>query len=247
MNILDIFKRKKPQEHQEYRGISTGDYALYNQISSYKDNQALSLSAVYRCVQVISDAVAQLPIEVYKTDEHGHKREYKDSPVYRLMQRPSETMTKFTLFKTLISYVLLRGNGYVYIKRTNGQPVELQLIPPEYVTPQLENNKIIYNITGYKLPVSSKDIIHIINHSEDGYIGISTLTHARKSLQLASDSESHASGFFRGGANSAGILKIQGIVTNDQKEKIRSAWQLAFNAQNGTPNGVAVLDGNMDY
>jgi HK97 family phage portal protein len=156
-------------------------------------------------------------------------------------------MTKFTLFKTLISYVLLRGNGYVYIKRTNGQPVELQLIPPEYVTPQLENNKIIYNITGYQLPVSSKDIIHIINHSEDGYIGISTLTHARKSLQLASDSESHASGFFRGGANSAGILKIQGIVTNDQKEKIRSAWQLAFNAQNGTPNGVAVLDGNMDY
>jgi HK97 family phage portal protein len=123
MNILDIFKRKKPQEHQEYRGISTGDYALYNQISSYKDASALSLSAVYRCVQVISDAVAQLPIEVYKTDEHGHKREYKDSPVYRLMQRPSETMTKFTMFKTLISYVLLRGNGYIYIKRQNGQPV----------------------------------------------------------------------------------------------------------------------------
>jgi phage portal protein BeeE len=89
MSIFDIFKRKKPQEQQEYRGSNFGDYALFNQMSSYRNNHALSLSAVYRCVQVISDAVAQLPIETFIVDEHGHKREYRESPIYKLMKNPS--------------------------------------------------------------------------------------------------------------------------------------------------------------
>jgi phage portal protein BeeE len=57
-------------------------------------------------------------------------------------------------------------------------------------------------------------MIHILNFSYDGINGISTLRHARNTLGLAMDSESHAQGFFKGGANLAGILKVNSTLTN---------------------------------
>ena len=90
-------------------------------------------------------------------------------------------------------------------------------------------------------------MIHILNFSYDGIHGISTLEHARKTLGLATDSEAHAAGFFKGGANVAGILKVQGTLTQKQKQDIKSSWQTSFTPATGTPNGVAIVEGNMDF
>jgi phage portal protein BeeE len=49
--------RKKKQEPVEERS-STFDYLLYNCGASYSTSKAMLLSAVYRCVEVISDSVA---------------------------------------------------------------------------------------------------------------------------------------------------------------------------------------------
>jgi HK97 family phage portal protein len=90
-------------------------------------------------------------------------------------------------------------------------------------------------------------MLHILNFSYDGITGISTLSHAKQTLGLATDSENHAQGFFKGGANLAGILKVQSTLTAKQKTDLKSSWQTTFNATNGMPNGVAVLEGNMDF
>ena len=90
-------------------------------------------------------------------------------------------------------------------------------------------------------------MIHLLNFTYDGVTGISTLANARNTLGLATDAEGHAQGFFKGGANLAGVLKVQSTLTTKQKNDLKTSWQSAFNAQTGTPNGVAVLEGNMDF
>ena len=60
-------------------------------------------------------------------------------------------------------------------------------------------------------------MIHIKNFSYDGIEGVSTLRHARNTLGLALDSDAHAAGFFKGGANLAGILKSDTNLTAKQK------------------------------
>ena len=90
-------------------------------------------------------------------------------------------------------------------------------------------------------------MIHILNFSYDGITGISTLQHAKNTLGLATDSEAHAEGFFKGGANLAGIIKVQSSLTPKQKQDIREVWQSTFSPITGTPNGIAVLEGNMDF
>ena len=49
-----------------------------------------------------------------------------------------------------------------------------------------------------------------------GVKGVSVIKHATNSIHLSNASESHANGFFSGGANVAGILKVQGPVTKEQ-------------------------------
>lgn len=153
--------------------------------------------------------------------------------------------------KTLITSVLLDGNGYALIERDDkGNATKLKLIPSELVTVSRVDplkEKIMYNVVGINQLIEPVNMIHILNFSYDGITGISTLQHARNTLGLASDSEAHAEGFFKGGANLAGIIKVQSSLTPKQKLDIKESWQATFSPVTGTPNGVAVLEGNMDF
>jgi HK97 family phage portal protein len=213
------------------------------------------LSTVYRCVDVISDAVAQLPLETYNIDAAGFKSPAIHHPAFRLMnEEPNEDMTRFTFFKTLVVSMLLRGNGYAYIERDHlGNAMQLVYLPATHVSVEwvLDAKGIQrkrYRVTGFRELVEPKEMIHLLNFSYDGIIGVSTLTHARQTLGIATDSEAHAAGFFRSGASTAGILTVEGPKLSDaQKEQNYAVWEKRVNPTTGRPNGIAILDGNMKY
>lgn len=243
------FKKKKKQEE---RGCGNFDFLTYNSFNGYSTSQALLSSAVYRCVEVISDSIAQLPLEPFKVDAQGYKVKFTSHPTYRLLNKePNNRMTRFTFIKTMIISMLLKGNAYAYIERDGkGDAVALYYIPADLVTiikPQSLKDDISYSITGMKGVVESCNMIHLLNFSYDGITGISTLQNAKRTLGLATEAENHAEGFFKGGANLAGVLKVQSSLTTQQKQALKSSWQSAFNSSTGTPNGVAVLEGNMEF
>ena len=251
MGIFNLFKKKEKPQERSYTPYGLNSL-VYNTNSSYRNDKAMLLSTVYRCVDVISDSVAQLPLEPYKVDEKGYKRKYVEHPTYYLLNKePNSNMSRFTFMKTLITSVLLDGNGYALIERDDkGNATKLKLIPSELVTVSRVDplkEKIMYNVVGINQLIEPVNMIHILNFSYDGITGISTLQHARNTLGLASDSEAHAEGFFKGGANLAGIIKEQSSLTPKQKLDIKESWQATFSPITGTPNGVAVLEGNMDF
>lgn len=248
---MSWFNRKKQSEQTEERS-STFDYLMYNTGVNYATSKAMLLSTVYRCVEVISDSVAQLPLEPYKLDTDGYRIKFTSHPSYRILNKePNNRMSRFTFIKTLVVSTLLKGNGYAYIERDNkGNATALHYIPSELVTiipPKTLADNIMYNVTGLSNSIEACNMIHILNFSYDGITGISTLQHAKNTLGLAMDSESHASGFFKGGANMAGILTVQSTLTTKQKQDLKSSWQTAFSPSTGQPNGVAVLEGNMEF
>lgn len=213
------------------------------------------LSTVYRCVDVISDAIAQLPLETYKVDGEGFKLQFKEHPAYLLMnEEPNEDMTRFTFFKTLVTSILLRGNGYAYIERNaRGKLEQVMYIPTHYVGIEwiVDGEGIRrkrYRVSGFKNLVEPRDMIHILNFSYDGIIGVSTLTHARQTLGIATDSESHAAGFFKSGAATSGVLTMEGTrLRQEQKQQIYTEWENRTNPVTGRPNGIVVLEGNQKY
>ena len=153
MGLFNLFSKKPKQQTEEQRNYSPFglNSLIYNTSSGYVESKAMLLSAVYRCVDVISDSVAQLPLEPFKIDKNGFKRKYSEHSTYQLLNRePNEKMSRFTFMKTLITSVLLKGNGYAIIERDGkGDAIAIKLIPSELVTINELNGKTMYNITGY--------------------------------------------------------------------------------------------------
>lgn len=254
MNILGYkleIRKASKQEISNVSAWSSGGPAFLQSRS-----MPMLLSTVYRCVDLISDSVAVLPLETFKIDENGFKTRYTAHPAYDLLNlEPNENMTRYVFFKTLIASVLLTGNGYAYIERDRAlKLLQLIYIPSSQVTIEwiVDGQGIRrkrYRVTGWKELVSPADMIHVLNFSYDGIIGVSTLTHARQSLNIATSSEEHAAGFFKGGGSLSGILKqIAGTrMDKTQKDQIYKTWEDRTNPVTGRPNGIMILEANYDY
>lgn len=222
-------------------------------------SKPMLLSTVYRCVDLISDSVGILPLETYKIDDEGFKTHMRRHHLYDILNlEPNDDMTRFVFFKTLMASVLLTGNGYAYIERKNNQVEQLIFLPSNYVTIEwvrdhlgIERKRYRVSVNPYfaaKGLIEPSEIIHVPNFSYDGITGVSTLTHARQTLGIASDSEAHAQGFFKSGAATAGVLTIEGTrLTKDQKEQNYREWEARTNPVTGKPNGIVILEGNQKY
>jgi len=77
----------------------------------------MQTAAVYACVRVISEAVASLPLHVYRYEDNGTKTT-PTHYLHRLLHNaPNPEMTSFVFRETLMSHLLIWGNAYAQIIR----------------------------------------------------------------------------------------------------------------------------------
>lgn len=245
MGLLDIFKRKKekrsnPVDSSNAAALMFGGY-------KYRQGQALSLSAVYRCIDLITNTIAQMPCKVMQVDADGYKTEAKKHPTYSVLNKEANAvMSSYQFHKQLITSALIDGNGYALIRRNgNGDCIGLQWLPTEYVTPQVSNDlmTIKYNVVGVGL-VESINIVHITSgYSENGWMGVSPLKMCSRVLSSSLSADKQAEAYYASGCNLAGILTCQGMLTEEKKLQNKQKWAECFENQQGA--GIAILDGNM--
>ena len=262
MSFLSYFwkgdeKRSDEVVTQEATQVNTesifGGTLLYNSSTTYNQNQAMLLSAVYRCVDLLSNSISEMPVVVYKTNKRGNKKLITDHISYRLLnKKPNNRMNKHTFWKLIVMNMLLTGNGYAWIKRDeNGQANELIFLPSDQVSVVSNNifDDVKYLITGVKKYVTPKDMLHFINIPDhDGIRGVSTLQYARKTLTLGMDELASANSFFRSGNNKSGFLKSEKPLTDAQTQQIVSNWQQTFGTSQGiNTSGVVVLKPGLDF
>lgn len=240
------FWDKQEKRELQYVTPSFQEALTFNGINN--QYSAMNLSAAYRATEIISDSIAMLPIRV-KLHNGTHKEELESHSLNLIFSDKSgNTITKFNLMKLLIQSVILRGNGFAYIYRakdgtvTNIRYVESKDVQIHYNKSKDELYYTISHISNKRIePIN---VIHLIKNSYDGINGISVLSYAARSLGISNNTENSANSFFTNGCNLAGVLTVQGQLTQKQKDDIRSSWNQAYS--NGG-NGLAVLQGNMSY
>lgn len=250
MSIFSRIFKRSAAVNEASPGDGTSIGLLFGNSGRKSARQALRLSAVYRCVDVISSSIAQLPVEVLKIGDDAYKHRAIDYPAYGVITaEPNERMTKYTLLQQLMISVLLHGNGYAYIRRDyDGHATSLEFLPYGQVTVIDDNHQ---HIMAYGHPyygwIEPSDMVHIINFSKDGEHGISTLDYATNAIDLATDADAHARGFFRGGANLSGVVSVNRVLTKQQKKDFLESWYKMTDPVTGKPNGVAIMEADMDY
>lgn len=252
MGFLDRILRRspgtvEPEQRKEEENVF-GLALNYNGWSTYKTSQSLALSAVYRCVEVITNGVASLPVKLYRTDKKGFKYEMHNNLSFILSKKPTGKMNAFTFYKLIVKDILLQGNAYALILRNGkGEIIGLQYIQAGLVSPIDRGDRIEYQVTGIKGFVRQEDILHWMNYTESGVYGISVLTHARRTLGIADYGENASENFYKSGGCTTGFLKFDGPSSGKQREEILSAWNQATGGVRNQPNGIPVLPANVNY
>ena len=246
MGLLDIFKRNRNNVHDailttpSVQPVNTG--LLFGNL--FQNGNALTLSAVYRCVELISDSVAILPIDIETKDG----KYLPNHQLYQVFDNRDNLLDKYTFIKMLIQSVLLKGNSYCYIYRNqDGSVKSLRFLESNDVTINYnkETGKLLYSVPLIsKKQIEPINIVHLKKFSYDSINGLSVLSFASNSVKNSKNTEQSASDFFSNGRNLAGILKVNSPLTPQQTKDIKKAWNETY-TNNG--QGVAVLQGNMDF
>lgn len=208
------------------------------------NDRAQNLSSVYRCVDLISSTVANLPLNVLYIDKKGNTREQKNHRLQKVFD--NMVMTRYNFMKKLICDVLLKGNAYCYLKRNDqGDVVDILHLEPNDVMVNWDKKKQeLY----YQIPFLSKvqkiqafDIIHLQNNSNDGIHGQSVLSFAARQLQISHGAENSAKQIFQSGGQPArGVLSTLSPISKAQKQQLAANWTQST-------NGVLVLGGDMKF
>lgn len=221
------------------------------------ERSAMQMTAVYACVRILSEAIAGLPLHLYRYNKDGGKEKALDHPLYGLLHdEPNPEMTSFVFRETLMTHLLLWGNAYAQIIR-NGKGEILALYPLMPNRMQVDRNEkgqLVYTYTRSKDDANAKDcspvvlrpddVLHIPGLGFDGLVGYSPIAMAKNAVGLAIACEEYGAKFFANGASPSGVLEHPGILKDP--DKVRNSWNAAYGGSSNA-HKVAVLEEGMKY
>ncbi len=221
------------------------------------ERSAMQMTAVYSCVRILAEAVAGLPLHLYKYTDGGGKEKALNHPLYRLLHdEPNPEMSSFVFRETLMTHLLLWGNAYAQVIRNGkGEVIALYpLMPNKMSVDRDENGRLYYTYyrgsdeaiknKDFAVTLQPSDVLHIPGLGFDGLMGYSPIAMAKNAIGMAIACEEYGAKFFANGAAPGGVLEHPGTIKDPQR--VRESWQSTFGGS-GNANKIAVLEEGMKY
>lgn len=265
MSIFNrIFQaRDKPEDMrraQDTLGGSRFSFFFGSSTSGKPVNErtAMQMTAVYSCVRILSEAVAGLPLHVYRYTEKGSKEKAFNHPLYHLLHdEPNPEMTSFNFRETLMGHLLLYGNAYAQIIRNGrGEVIGLYPLMPSKMTVDRDSRGQLYYLytrgsddsptedENGQVYLPPEQVLHIPGLGYDGIVGYSPLAMAKNAVGLAIATEEYGAKFFANDAAPGGVLEHPGVLKNP--DKVRESWNKLFRGS-ANSHQIAVLEEGLKY
>ena len=215
MGIWNFFKREATNVAVKPTDVEGADYRQHVVYANTPD-MAMKISAVYRAVNLISSGLASLRLEYKRKDRVKNYFKVYDTASGRVMNwllgvEPNERMNSFTMFRNLVTGILLRGNAYIYPDRDElGNVRALYLLSPDSVVYDVYSNlyHVADAVNGIYRTLTCHEILHFKNVSRDGgYTGVSTIRYAAQTLGIAATADEETLKRFATGGRFKAILK----------------------------------------
>ena len=225
-SIKNWFTRDLPVD--EPKAWNPGLWNIYGHVSdageSVNEHSALTYSAVFNAISLISGTVAALPLHLVRRQNNTTTHAI-DHSLYDLLHSVSNPyMTAMALRECMMAHVLAWGNGYAEIVRNGGgNIVELWPITPDRVTPRIHNGELVYEITVDEKPkiMPREKVLHIPGLGFDGWVGYSVISMARNSIGLGKAMEGFGSRYFSNGTHPGVVAKHPGKLSEQAHKNLR--------------------------
>lgn len=215
------------------------------------EETAMTFSAVYNCVRLISETIASLPLIVYKRLIPRGKERAINHPLYRpLHLKPNKDMTSFTWRETLVKHMLLNGTGYnIILKNTYGMDIGIYPLISNRIRPELKDNtyKFYYRFAdNIERELPRDELLIIPGLSDNGIIGKSPIAAARESIGLGLTLDEFATRFFSNGTNIGGVAEHPGILTKQGHENLEASLNEQYSGL-GNAHKLMLLEEGMKF
>lgn len=214
-------------------------------------DSALCYSAVWGCVRVISETVAQLPWKTYQRTAGGKKEIPGDrnTVAWLLHTQPNPESTAFRFKRQLVANALTWGNGYAEIERdASGRPLWLWPIHPERVKVVRDNVGDVFYLVkngSEEVAIPAADMLHVRGIGDDDLVGTSIIAKAKQSIGLGLAMEQFGASFFGNGANMGGALMHPRVLSEAARSNLEDSMKKRAGGRNSL--STLVLEEGMKY
>lgn len=184
-----------------------------------------SIATALRCMQIIASAVAGCPLKAVNIDS-------RESVKVPALQARGYDPTAMEVIETATLHLVGWGNAYLRKWRNEaGLVVGLQPIHPSMVVVKYDQvaqqtgmpiNKVFQLVDGTE--VTEDEIMHIPGPSENGVTGISLITRAARTFEIARETENTARRLAFKGLRLGGILATDTAINEEQATNVQARW-----------------------
>ena len=216
---------------------SSGEVVTYD--------SALTLSAVYAAIRLLSDSVSTLSLDVLFRS-NGSEQKFRPLPPW--VRSMSTELRNHEILGQVVTSLLLDGNAYLATLRDDtGRVLSLSVLDPSDITPNLTTDEDGFQrltFTSAKaggVTLTSRDITMVRGLMKPGQItGVSPITAAREFIGLGIATQRFGAAFFGNGATPGSVIEVPGQLSPEGAQALKTAWN---DVHKGSGNGsrLAVL------
>lgn len=223
---------------------------------SVDPERSLQIGAVYSCVRLLSEAISGLTISQLEKGNDGRQSVIDDDLLYLVAEEPNETIDAGELWRNVMGWKLLRGNGVVYIERANsGRVKALWPIGPQSVDVKRQSNgRLAYKFDlrdDEYAPIDrerSYDQQHVLHYRAFGLgmLGLSPIGLARQNVGMAFAAQAYMGGFYARDATPGGVIEVEGELSDTAYERMERQWKELHEGWSNS-YGLALMEGGAKW
>jgi HK97 family phage portal protein len=226
------------------------DYTAYGR-EGYMSN-----AVVYRCVRMVADAAASVPLLLYDGD-----RELDAHPLLDLLARPTPHTTGADLLTAVYSYLQVSGNAYLEVVAIAGRPREVHALRPDRMRivpgPAGWPAAFEYSAAGgtVRFDVEPAEggpapILHLkVFHPLDDHYGHAPIEAAATAIDIHNQAARWNKALLDNAARPSGALVYaarEGRLSPEQFERLKSELQEGFQGAKNAGRPL-LLEGGLDW
>lgn len=207
---------------------------------------ALNIPTLSGCVDLIGNTIATLPIKLFKEENGKVEEVLEDNRLKLLNDETGDTLDAYQAKKAWIDDYLLKGNGYMYIKKERNEISSLHYVKEENVSisfnsdPIFKNYSILVNGSSYK----PYEFLKLLRNSRDGAEGTGIIESNPKVLSVAYNSLDYENILAKTGGNKKGFIKAAQKLTKDAIATLKEQWNKLYSKNS---ENCVVLNNGLDF
>lgn len=254
---MALFFKKRETPAQERTNVSVAvddttvsDVLLSALLSgeSISREKAMNIPAVASAVDMISSAVASMPIRLFKYKD-DHVVEVKDDDRITLLNGDThDTLDGFQMKKAFVIDFLLDGNGYIFIKREDSNDVSgLYYVDDRFIAISILEEPIYktYRIGCGGGMYEPFQFLKLLRNTRDGARGFGITEEVSKALETAYRTMLYQLKMAKTNGNKRGFLRSDHKLGQDEINLLKKAWNNLYSTD--SEENVVVLNKGLEF